>query len=699
MKTVLLIAAFFVLGFSFNLSIAQRSSFWFKVNSSASFQSQEWKDLSNRFSASSPVQALPASRKIELQKVYEISAEADFQTFEKAFNLLGAEFYSLERGPDYQVLYNPNDFSSQAGVNDYALSLINAPQAWDLTHGDDSVIIAISDQNYDVQHPDLEGKYVHYDANNNLSTTHGTAVAITAAGKTDNAYGISSIGFNVSLALYKMNFNEVLAASYAGCDIINISWSSGCFYSQIEQDIMDEVADNGSFVVAAAGNGFTCGSPNALVYPAAYHHVFSVSSVGDVNNHEQWTGDPTSTHQHNDSVDLCAPGYGVAISPAQGWFIQSSGTSYATAYVSGTVALMLSVNKCLSNQSIETILKSTSFPLDALNPNYAGLLGAGRLDAYAAVLAASNAFDPLQPTFTFVDGCLVADASANLMIQGAQAPYHVSWSNNFLGLNNLNLTSGNYLVQIIDAHGCRLDTTVFVNDEVPPTYDTVVSNPTCFGANNGSLQLTFTNNTQTSVLWSNGTMGSQISGLGSGVYTANITFGNNCTTTQTFSLVAPPALQISGTVTHETLLGNGAVDISVIGGVLPYIYAWSENSQNEDLNNLNAGVYDVLVQDANGCTSTAQFEVLNQTSAEISDNMEDWSVSLYPNPNGGAFTLVLPAQVDFLVQVMDVQGRLVFESKASGFISLNLDLAVGKYLCHVTQPVSGKSVHTNFIVH
>jgi hypothetical protein len=697
MKSAFLIAAFFILGFSFNFSIAQRSTFWFKVTSPASFNAQAWLEFSNEFSIGKPVQALPSSRKLELQKVYEISAEADFQSFEKAFNRLGEGFYALERGPDYQVLYNPNDFA-QPGVNDYALSLINAPQAWDLTHGDDSVIIAISDQNYNILHPDLEGKYVHYDANNNLTTTHGTAVAITAAGKTDNALGLSSIGFNVSLALYKMNYNEILAASYAGCDVINVSWSSGCFYSQIEQDIIDEVAANGSFIVASAGNGFTCGGPDALVYPAAYRNVFSVSSVGDVNNHEQWIGDPTSTHQHNDSVDLCAPGYGVAISPAPNWFIQSSGTSFASAYVSGTVALMLSVNKCLSNQTIAALLKSTSYPLDALNPNYAGKLGAGRLDAYQAVLAALNTFDPLQPTFTFSDGCLAADASANLMIQGAQAPYQVTWSNNYTGLNNSGLVSGSYTAQIIDAHGCRLDTIVNVVDVVPPTYDSVVIHPSCSDVSNGSLQIVFTNNNQSTVLWSNGATATQISGLGAGVYTSNIMFGNNCSVSETFVLNAPPSLQVSGTISHETMNGNGAIDITTTGGVIPYIFMWSPNGQNEDLSNVGAGIYELTVQDANGCSTTAQFEVLNQINAEIIEYQE-WTVSLYPNPNGGAFHLVLPSHLEFSIGVFDAQGRMVVENKASGHVQMNLDLAPGKYLCLVTHPVTGKTVRTHFAVH
>ena len=52
------------------------------------------------------------------------------------------------------------------------------------------------------------------------------------------------------------------------------------------------------------------------------------------------------------------------------------------------------VNPCLSNDDINHILKVTSVNVDALNPNYIGLIGEGRLNAAAAVEMAAgyNAF-------------------------------------------------------------------------------------------------------------------------------------------------------------------------------------------------------------------------------------------------------------------------------------------------------------------
>jgi len=678
-------------------AFAQQNSLWFKADPSV-FTNSSWDVLTKELNLTIPVQALPASRNPELQKVYEVQGDCDLAAFKSACTIFGGKIYSIERGPTYTPLFAPNDLNFQAGISDYALTLINAPQAWDLTQGDDSVVIAISDQNFEITHQDLEGKYLYYDASNTAPTTHGTAVAITAAGKTNNGYGLSSIGFNTSLALYKMNFNEVLAASYAGADVINISWSSGCFFSQLEQDVIDEASANGSFIVASAGNGNTCGLPDALVYPASYNHVFSVTSIGPSDNHEQWIGDPTSTHNHNDSVDLAAPGYDVAISPASGWYLNTNGTSFAAAYVSGTVALMLSANKCISNVQIETILKSTAFNLDILNPQYAGKMGAGRLDAFQAVLAAMNTFNPVHPTFTFFDGCLAGDASVALVVQGGQYPYQAEWSNNYVGFHDSSLVAGTYSVHLIDVHGCRIDTTISVIDAVPPTYTTASTNPTCFDASNGSIEITNTSATNISAIWSNGMAGTTVNGLSAGHYTVNIQYGNNCSVTDSMTLVAPPALQVLGQVTNETLPNNGAIDVTVLGGTIPYYYIWSQNSQNEDLTQLSAGTYEVTVQDAMGCTTSAEFTVVNQISAGIEANEEELLVNLYPNPNNGAFTLHLPDAFQVEVFILDAQGRVVYRSSASGQVTMNLDLATGKYLCQVRNTLNGKSVKKAFAV-
>ena len=676
-------------------AFAQQNPLWFKAEPSV-FTTPSWDALTKAFNLTTPIQALRASRNPELQKVYEVQGDCELADFKSACSIFGGKIYSIERGPSYTPLFAPNDLNFQAGISDYALTLINAPQAWDLTQGNDSVVIAISDQNFEVLHQDLEGKYIHYDASNTATTTHGTAVAITAAGKTNNGYGLSSIGFNTSLALYKMNFNEVLAASYAGADVINISWTSGCFYSQLEQDVIDEVSANGSFIVAAAGNGNTCGLPDALVYPASYNHVFSVTSVGPSDNHEQWIGDPTSTHNHNDSVDLAAPGYDVAVSPASGWYLNMNGTSFAAAYVSGTVALMLSANKCISNLQIEQILKNTAAPLNTLNPTYVGKLGSGRLDAFQAVLAASTTWNPITPSFQIIDSCLAQDASATLLIQGAQAPFEVVWSNNVTGVFNPNLATNTYAVHIEGTHGCRLDTSVVVHDVVPPTYTVIQVNPLCADSYNGGIQLNLTNNTMTNVIWSEGTSGSQLSGVGAGVFNATLAYGNGCAIEQSFTLTAPPAITANAWITNETAPNSGGIDLSVTGGVAPYSFLWNNNQVLEDLIALNAGTYQIQVTDANGCQVVDSFYVANLLGAGNLNEPESM-IGLYPNPNNGSFYITIPIDEVHQLTIFDMQGRLISTERITNSTWLSTQLTTGKYMAVFNTPQ--KQTTFSFIVY
>ena len=434
--------------------------------------------------------ALPSSRSVKLQQVYEIVCECNevdlYTTLTNNVQVLSG----IEYAPKYQTLDIPNDYTSIISPSAYALDLINAPSAWGITHGDPSVYVAISDQNIHANHPDLIDEVIYNNPANNMGPQgHGTAVAITAAGATNNGAGISSIGYDTKLALYQMDFDDVLAASYAGARVINMSWTSSCDYEQYAQDIINEVYNNGTFLVASAGNGTTCNDPSSFIYPASYDHVFSVTSVGPNNNHEKVIGNPNSTHNHNSLVDLSAPGYNVFISAAPGWNLFANGTSYAAAYVSGTIGLMLAVNPNLTNDDIEEILKNSSFYVDDVNPGYAGLIGAGRLDAHAAVVMAlgsnCNLTVDAGNNQTSYYGYQPAEC-VNLsgLVSNGTAPYQFEWVSNsgtFLG-SDITVCPENsdvYTLIVTDATGCS------ASDEV----EVCVINVECSAGNSGKMKV------------------------------------------------------------------------------------------------------------------------------------------------------------------------------------------------------------------
>ena len=367
------------------VSFGQKSSVWATVENVEQLKRnpQFITILTNQNISLSYNKAFPSSKQESLQMVYEFTCNCDvtdlYITLSRVSGLKGIEY-----GPTYETLEVPNDYSLVSTTN-WALDLIGAQNAWVYTTGDPTLNVAVSDQNFYNNHEELTGKINYYDNTNTSTKTHGTAVATIVAGNTNNSVGLSSIGYNTTLNLYRMNYNEMLTASYNGARVINLSWTSGCLFNTYAQQAIDEVYNNGTFIVASAGNGTTCGGPNSLVYPAAYNHVFAVTSVGSQDNIEKTIGNPNTRHQTNSSVDICAPGHNVPLTAAPGWYLNSSGTSFAAPYVTGTVALMLAVKSDLTNDEIDSILRLTATNIDTLNPNYVGMIGSGRLNSGFAV--------------------------------------------------------------------------------------------------------------------------------------------------------------------------------------------------------------------------------------------------------------------------------------------------------------------------
>ena len=339
---------------------------------------------------------------------------------------------------EVQTAYNPNDWLWQQ--NDlWHLENINASDAWDITKGSSDIKVAILDSWFDPNHPDLEHKFItDYDPfNPNIQFSsdcfknhHGTGVASVIAAHTDGGGQLASIGFNTMMipymahglsspsyveylqkvyhASFEMNAN-IVTSSAGGWRCSN--WGIQPTLYELEKQLVKDILDNGTTIIVPAGNGYgsggkcTTGSSFSAFYPLHPNHddrIIIVSSIGQDNKHYQYYNGSEKTHSHFSQVDLCAPGFNLMIAeptetpngsfcdpviwPYSGF---GSGTSYATPLVAGTAALLLAVNPCLSPTSVKDILKSTTAPIADAN-DYIGLIGTGRLDAHAAVLAAQQ---------------------------------------------------------------------------------------------------------------------------------------------------------------------------------------------------------------------------------------------------------------------------------------------------------------------
>ena len=639
--------------------------------------------------------AMPAARSTKLQNVFEVTCNCnEVDLYSSLVNNVNA-VSAVEYAPAYLTLDTPNDYTTSF-TSDYALDLINAQGAWNLTHGNPNFIIAISDQNFYNTHEELAGKVTYYDATNTATRTHGTAVAILAAGNTNNGIGKSAIGFDSKLGLYRMNYNDMLVASYAGAKVINLSWTSGCTFNQYAQDAINEAYNNGSFLVASAGNGTTCGGADNLVYPAAYTNVFSVTSVGPSNNHERIIGNSATTHQHNNTVDLSAPGYDVAISSASGWYLTNSGTSFAAPQVTGTIALMFAVNPCLSQANIEYILKASSFNIDNINPLYAGKLGAGRLDAAAAVLMAQN-WSSISVTATTSVSCEPNSGQIQLNVNGT-APFTAVWDNGQTGLALDNLAGGTYQVTITDAAGCSTDTTINVANVTPVVFDATVTNVTCNGLANGAIDLAITQGAVQSIVWDlNNATTEDLTNLSAGNFRVTLTDSNGCISYGSFTVTQPETITAYITTTQADANTTATLDLQVIGGTPLYTFNWSNAINTEDQTNVAAGFYSVTVTDANGCTATTDATVEQYIAVDTTNNNgggnngtagveENTSIdiNIYPNPASENATISWNNEVNTL-QIINAQGQVIAQENVTNTNSFQVtDLATGSYFVQLS---------------
>ncbi|MGI9579204.1 MAG: S8 family serine peptidase, partial [Microthrixaceae bacterium] len=185
-------------------------------------------------------------------------------------------------------------------------------------------------------------------------------VAGITAASADNGVGIAGVAPGASILPVRVlgatgsGWSTDVAAGIVfaadtGADVINLSLGSSGQSSSMANAI-DYAHANGTVVLAAAGNGGPSGSTH---YPAAGNNTIAVASVtssGSVSGFSTW----------GSYVDLAAPGSSIVSTLPGGNYGYKSGTSMATPFAAGVVALMLHANPTMSPDQVASRLVSTA---------------------------------------------------------------------------------------------------------------------------------------------------------------------------------------------------------------------------------------------------------------------------------------------------------------------------------------------------
>jgi len=301
--------------------------------------------------------------------------------------------------PNYTVrmLFTPNDpsFSNQWGLENAKDKDIDASQAWSITKGKATVLIAIVDTGVLYTHPDLQGSRMRTDIDKDFSNNdddaiddngHGTHVAGIIAANTDNSEGIAGVCPGCSILPIKVLDSSLQGNAetvskgikYAAdqhADIISLSlgMTPKCGCSKTIAQALNYAFVKGSLLIAASGNDGT----SSLSYPSSSSRVMS---IGATNKKDQ----KTSWSNYGGGLDLVAPGDTILSTWLSDSYADKSGTSMSTPFVSGVAGLILSQNSSRSNVRVWWILQHSTDPLNG-QKGWNSKVGFGRLNAYKAL--------------------------------------------------------------------------------------------------------------------------------------------------------------------------------------------------------------------------------------------------------------------------------------------------------------------------
>jgi len=276
------------------------------------------------------------------------------------------------------------DYQNQCAANDLLLS---EAQNWATGNG---ITVGIIDGGTDDSHPILDGKNITgydfvdedtdpFDESGGDASGHGTFVAgiinLVAPDATIKSYRvINQFGNGDGFALAQ----AIEMAVIDGCDVINISLTLTERHLAVN-DALDYAISEGVLVAVAAGNN----SSSTMIYPAAESSAIAVAAVDS----NKLIADFSNFGSH---IDICAPGvniYSSYLNNNNAWW---SGTSFATPFITGQLALLYQLLPGFDADIIRNTILSTATSLEPFNPDYTGMLGMGLIDPVAALTAADT---------------------------------------------------------------------------------------------------------------------------------------------------------------------------------------------------------------------------------------------------------------------------------------------------------------------
>ncbi len=387
-----------------------------------------------------------------------------------------------------------------------------------------------------------------------------------------SALSLSST-FN-NLTCYNSNDGNISLTVTGGLAPYNYAWSGSGSFSASTKDLNGLIAGTYSTTVTDA-NGCTAVLPSTIVVSAPTAITLATPTITNINCFGQTTG----------AITLSVSGGTGSLT-----YLWADGltTQNRTALKAGNYNVAITdINGCNINSGTINITQ----PSADLN----------------LTIAPSN-----------INCNGSSNGSIDATLLGGTSPYSYQWTKTGDGTFNKTtqdlslLNVGTYNLVATDANNCTVSGSVVINQPSAISLSMTNTNLSCNGSADGSITLTATGGTAPfTYAWTGPNSFTattkNISSLSPGIYTVTVTDANGCTATLiSAAITQPAAVTVAASIIGNVNCYNGAdgsISALASGGTAPFTYSWSNGSIGAAQSSLAAGIYKVIVVDANGCTA------------------------------------------------------------------------------------------------
>ncbi len=283
--------------------------------------------------------------------------------------------------------------------------------------------------------------------------------------------------------------------------------------------------------------------------------------------------------------------------------------------------------------------------------------------------------------------------SISVDANGGAPPYTYSWSNGLIGPIITGLEPGQYELTVTDSRACVHLETYELSNDVQISVDLELEHVSCFEGSDGSIEVDVSGDFPPfSFNWDNGFASNTILGLPAGDYTITVTDAMGCQSVNRYTVTEPDELQVSANqINTQSSSATGSIFLDITGGVPDYDVVWSNGESGLLIEDLDMGVYQAVITDANGCTLVMTYEITVLTSTLQAAHKP---LEVFPNPSLGVVYIQLPDALssDYTLGVFDIRGRAVAHQSGPSAISqlfLEMDQTVpGLYILTLSDDTS-----------